>query len=51
MCSNSFWSGIVIGTLTGVYIGKKMQGREKNLKRAIHRTARKLEDAIDSLNR
>lgn len=51
MCSSSFWSGIGIGALTGVFIGRRMQGREKDLKRAIHRTAKKLEDAIDSLNR
>jgi hypothetical protein len=49
MMKNSFWPGIGIGALAGAFIGIKLKGNEKQVKRSVNKAKKNMENLFDSM--
>lgn len=49
MTSNSFWVGMAMGVAAGTCLGMRMKSQERMIRRGIHRTARRMEQAFDTM--
>ena len=49
MTSNSFWVGMAMGVAAGTCLGMRMKSQERMIRRGIHHTARRMEQAFDTM--
>lgn len=50
MCCCQFWTGMGLGLTVGICVGTRVKINERKIRRAIHRTARNVENAFDSMS-
>lgn len=46
-----FWAGMAVGVAAGACLGIQMKAKERTIRRNIHRTARCMEQAFDTMTR
>ena len=51
MSARPFCAGLAMGAAAGICLGMQMKARERAIRRGIHRTARRMEDAFDTMIR
>ncbi len=51
MSARPFCAGLAMGAAAGICLGMQMKARDRAIRRGIHRTARRMEDAFDTMIR